>query len=159
MRKSAQLIPLVAAVLCAGCGGNASSSGHGGQPARRIEDVIAAELEQALNQNKQMIFNGFHPVGTAKAVKVHDIAITWKHGQPTNRVQDIQAYNTRFTMYWEGPVTKDGFTKVSANFDAESQRWVGSQILATNGTTNREAGEAIGQIGGAILSNYLNDNN
>ena len=105
-----------------------------------------------------MIFNGFHPVGTAKGVTVHDVAITWKHGQPTNRLNDVQAYNVRFTLYWEGPITRDGFTKIGATFDAESQRWIGSQIVATNGVTNQQAGEAIGQIGGAMLLQYLNDN-
>jgi len=123
-------------------------------PAVRLEDAIAGELQQNLNQSKQELFNGIHPVGTAKEVKVHEVEITWKHGQPTNRPEDVQTFNVRFTLYWEGPITKDGVTKVNATYDAESQRWMGMQILATNGLTNEKAGEAIG----VLLFNYLNNN-
>lgn len=157
MRTLAASFPLIVAVWCTGCGGSGSSPT--GNANRRAEDVIAAALQQSLNENRQMIFNGFHPVGTAKSVTVHDVVITWKHGQPTNRLNDVQAYNARFTMYWEGPITKDGFTKISATFDAESQRWMAPQILATNGMTNQQAGEALMQFGGAALSTYLNDGN
>lgn len=126
--------------------------------APRLEEVIAASLQQAINQNVQQVFNGIHPVGTAKNAIVHDVSIVWKHGQRTNRVEDVQAYTARYTLYWEGPITKDGYTKVDATFDVESQRWTAIRILATNGVTNRDAGEAIGQIGGALLLEYLKDN-
>lgn len=126
--------------------------------APRLEEVLAASLQKTLNQNVQQLFNGIHPVGTAKNAVVHDVSIVWKHGRTTNRVEDVQAFTARYTLYWEGPITKDGYTKVSATFDVETRRWTTSQILATNGVTNRDAGEAIGQIGAALLLEYLNNN-
>jgi len=150
MCKSVSSLILIAAVLCTGC-----------QPTRRAEDLIAAEIQQDLNQNKQQVFRSIHPMGFAKSATVHDVTILWKHGQSTNRLQDIQEITVRYTIYWEGPITKDGYTKVSETFDTETQRYTRGSILATNGITNKEAGETIGVIGGAILHNYLNnkDNN
>jgi hypothetical protein len=101
---------------------------------RDIEDAITTELQRGLqtgfDKNKQQLFNAFHPIGTAKSVIVHDVTITgWKHSQVTGKENDILGFSTRFTIYWEGPVVKDGFTKVSATWDNESQRWLPGQSL------------------------------
>jgi len=106
-----------------------------------------------LNQNKQQVLNNIHPVGTAKNAVVHDVAIVWKHGQATNRMEDVLQFTVRYTLYWQGPVTQDGYTKISETFDNESQRYTAFQILATNGVTNEHVGEAIG----SLLFNYLNN--
>ena len=45
-------------------------------------------------------------------------------------------------------MTKDGFTKISATYDTESQRYTASQVLATNGMTKSDAGNAaLGLLG------------
>lgn len=149
MRSELTSALMMVAVICSGCSGNTPSSS-----APRAEDVIAAELQQVLNQSKQEVFNRLHPVGTATGAVVHDVAITWKRGEATNRLQDVQAFTVRYTIYWRGPVTQDGYTKVSETFDNETQRYTSGEILATNGITNRDAGQAIG----AMLLNCLNNN-
>lgn len=150
---------LITASLCLGCGRrDSTSTTPQGASAFKVEEVLTASLHQCLNQAKQQLFNGLHPVGTAKGVTVHDVAIMWKHGQRTNRPQDVQAYTVRYTLYWQGPMTTDGYTKVSATFDTESQRWTAMEILATNGMTNQDAGEALVQIGGTLLLYSLNSN-
>ena len=52
-----------------------------------------------------------------------------------------------FTIYWKGPITSDGYTKVAAHYDAQVQRWTRTTILATNGITNGQANEAAFNIG------------
>jgi hypothetical protein len=109
----------------------------------RIEQVLGAEIQKDLNQNKQKLFTNIHPVGTAKSVTLHDVTVTaWKRGQDTNRFEDVQQFTVRFTLYWEGPITKDGYTKIASTYDVESQRYTSGQILATNGMTNQDAGNA-----------------
>jgi len=106
------------------------------------EDVITAALQRAMNENKQNLFKAFHPVGTATRVEVHEVKIYWRNNRPSKNLNDMLGYDVRFTLYWRGPLTSDGFTKVVMRFDNESKRWVQSQILATNGVTNEQAGEA-----------------
>lgn len=97
-----------------------------------------------LSAHKQEWFDRFHPIGTAKSVTVHDVAIT-------NGPNGTQAV-IRFTLYWEGPITKDGFTKIRAVHDKESNRIVRAEILETNGTTNRQAVENVAAFVGGFLS-------
>ena len=92
-------------------------------------------MQRAMNENKQNLFKAFHPVGTATKVEVHEVQIVWRNDRPSKNPNDMLGYGVRFTIYWRGPLTSDGFTKVVALFDNESQRWVQSQILATNGVT------------------------
>lgn len=114
---------------------------------KRIEDVLAHELQQGFTTNRQRIFEGMHPVGTANSVVVHEVKVDeWKNGRNTNDFTGIQKFTVRYTLYWSGPITKDGYTKVSQTFDAESQRYVSAQILSTNGITNANAGEAAGAV-------------
>ena len=106
------------------------------------EDGIKTTLQRAMNESKQNLFKAFHPVGTATRVEVHEVQIYWKNNRPSKNFNDMLGYDVRFTLYWRGPLTSDGFTKVVMRFDNESKRWVQSQILATNGVTNEQAGEA-----------------
>jgi hypothetical protein len=127
---------------------------------RAIEDAIDTQLQHELQtrfaDNKQQLFSAFHPVGTAKSVVVHDVAITgWKHSQVTGQIDDILGFSARFTIYWEGPIVKDGFTKVSATWDNESQRWLPGQVLATNGMTNQQAANLFVEIAGAAFAQAL----
>jgi len=137
---------------------SAASSGSEDAAVRqpRIEDVLLVETQKGLNANKQAFFENIHPIGTAKSITVHDIAvIAWKHGKDTNRFEDILQLTIRYTIYWEGPITADGYTKVTQIYDNETQRYVSGEILATNGTTKKDVGETLGQIGGALLLNAL----
>jgi hypothetical protein len=131
---------------------------------REIEEACSAQLQLGLQagfeSKKQELFNAFHPIGTAKSVVFHDLTISgWKHGNVTGREDDILGFSTRFTIYWEGPVVKDGFTKVSATWDGESQRWYPGQIIATNGMTNEQATSLFIDIAGAAFAEALRRGN
>lgn len=117
-----------------------------------LEESIANGFEVLANQNRQQIFNYIHPIGDAKNVKVHDVIVTsWKRGRPTGRLDDILQIEIRYTIYWRGPLTTDGYTKISSIIDMETERFVGGQILSTNGTTNEQVAFGFGYIGGILL--------
>jgi hypothetical protein len=137
-----------------------ATSGQAALSAREIEEACATQLQRELQaifeSKKQELFSAFHPLGTAKSVVVHDLTINgWKHGKATGREDDVLGFSTRFTIYWEGPVVKDGFTKVSANWDGESKRWYPGQIIATNGMTNDQATALFIDIAGAAFAEAL----
>ena len=99
-----------------------------------------------------------HPVGTAKSVKVHDVTVDqWKNGNKTNSEKDIIQFTVRFTIYWSGPITKDGYTKATQTYDEESDRWIGGKILSTNGVTNTEVKEGAIEFGVGFLQGYLQE--
>jgi hypothetical protein len=58
-------------------------------------------------------------------------------------------------LSWEGPIPKDGFTKVGATWDGESQRWLTPEVLATNGITNAQAEGVFIAIAGRALAEAL----
>ena len=119
------------------------------------EDTLKAQLQAGFNANKQMIFNSIHPVGTAVRVEVHDVALVWKNGIASSDLKNLAGFVVRYTIYWQGPITTDGFTKVAAVFDCESQRYVSMNILATNGVTNADAWNAAGEFVGGYIDGYL----
>ena len=120
-----------------------------------LEVVLAKKLETAFNANKQVMFNRIHPVGTATGVKVHEVSVEWKNGKPTNREKDVTQFTVRFTIYWHGPIIKDGYTKATQTYDEESNCWVGGQILSTNGVTNTEVRDGAIDFGIGFLRGYL----
>ncbi len=126
--------------------------------ATSIHEELVEAMLSILDQQKQQIFDAVHPVGKAKRVKLHELTIKWKNDKESNREEDILAITVRYTLYWEGPITTDGYTKISSTLDTESERWSG-QVLATNGTTNDEVGEAVVNIGGAVIADWLNNQN
>lgn len=136
------MVPVIAAIifgalvlifLC--CGVFSVLISQPSQPsAEQLRQRWIGDFTRAMNENKQQIFNSFHPVGTAKQIVVHDVQPqTGTGGQPLLAI--------RYTIYWEGPVTKDGFTTVLFSYDCDSGRNVGTEVLSTNGVTNEDAGE------------------
>jgi hypothetical protein len=134
----------------------ATSASSAALSPQEFETAMTTQLQHdfqlGFEKNKQQLFAAFHPVGTAKSLIVHDVAVSgWKHGQAAARVDEILGFSIRFTIYWEGPLVKDGFTKVSATWDNESQGWLSGQILATNGMTNDQATSLFIDIAGAAF--------
>jgi uncharacterized RDD family membrane protein YckC len=124
---------------------------------QKIEAQISEALQTGFDKEKQKIFDYIHPTGTAKSIKLHDVTvIEWKRGQVSGRLEDVVQFTVRYTLYWQGPITTDGFTKITQTFDNETQRYVGGKILETNGTTNQDVSYALGYIGGMLLYDALN---
>ena len=111
--------------------------------------VLKLKVNANMNGSKQKWFDRFHPVGTAKQITVHDFH---DDQTPTGKKTTV-----RFTIYWEGPLTKNGFTKVQSVYDWESVRWVRAEILETNGVTNAQTAEGVGEFIGGALSEMLRE--
>jgi len=98
-----------------------------------------AELERNLNSVKQDFFDAIHPIGTAKSIKLN------------STTSNPPYLDVRMTVFWEGPINKDGYTKVIFRFDSEIDRITELEIEDTNGLTMEGIGYAAGSILGAIL--------
>ena len=102
-----------------------------------------------------MIFNAIHPVGKATRIKFIEIVFKWKNDRETNEEKDILGISMRYTLFWDGPIHKDGYTKIAANFDPETERWSG-KILETDGVTNENLAYGLGFVLGAALAEEQN---
>ncbi len=112
---------------------------------------MEVQLQTYYDQQKQAIFEAFHPSGTAKSITVHDVSLNWKDGHSRPTANDIQDFTVRFTIYLTSPLHDDGFTKATFTYDAEARRYIRAQVLATNGITKGDTVNAVGAALGAIL--------
>ncbi len=109
------------------------------------EDKLKDYVGQGLNTNRQRLFQQFHPVGTAKYVKVNSIELN-----PT-------AVTVVCTIHWESPFISDGYTKVALRYDREVERWTRHTILETNGMSNEQADEIAFDVG-FLIGRGVSDN-
>lgn len=105
-----------------------------------IREAVKQVLQNSLSQHKQEVFAKLHPIGTAQRVVVHDVDIHWKPGASERDLREALRIDTRFTIYWSGPINKDGYTYVSATYEVEPGRSK-EIVLATNGTLNEQLPE------------------
>lgn len=103
-----------------------------------VEAALSKEIQARLDKDKEKLFHSVHPVGTGKSVKVHEVKTYWKTEEPKS-IEDLEGYVVRYTIYWEGPIRKDGYTKLVSVFDAEVDRFTASEVQATNGITKDDA--------------------
>lgn len=105
-----------------------------------MREAVKRVLQNNFSQHKQELFNKLHPIGTAQRVVVHDVDIHWKPGASERDLREALSIDTRFTIYWSGPINKDGYTYVSATYEVEPGR-SHEIVLATNGTLNEQLPE------------------
>jgi hypothetical protein len=127
-------------------------------PVHRIEESIFAVVQRSAEETKQKIYDSIHPAGRALNVSVRDVSVTdWKDGHDTNRFEDIQQFTVRYTLYWETPAVKEGYTKILQTYDAPSQRYISCQVIETNGITKKDLLNAIGPAFGADMLEAARD--
>jgi hypothetical protein len=103
-----------------------------------IESTLQANIQKKLSQNKKELFKSIHPIGNAREVRVHEVHSQWRSQNPKT-LKDLKGYSVVYTIYWSGPITADGYTKVESYFDADVDRFTQTRVLATNGTTKSDA--------------------
>jgi hypothetical protein len=86
--------------------------------------ALKPQVENLLNTEKEQWFRIFHKEGVVNKIVVHDATEVSS--------TDGNHLDARFTIYWHSPFNRDGFTKVKASFDKESQRWGNVEIITTN---------------------------
>jgi hypothetical protein len=104
------------------------------------EEQLRAEVSTILNARKQEVFYTYHPIGTAKSIDVHEV-------YPAQGAAGETLLGFRYTIRWEGPVVKEGATKIESFYDPEVGTVTATRILSTNGITNPEAEAAAFQLG------------
>lgn len=113
-------------------------------PAPPIERLLERRWRVFLANSGQQIFNEIHPVGEVTGTKLHELEVKWKGGVRTNREADIAAIAVRYSVFWEGPINKEGYTKLLSVYDAELERITATDLLASNGITNSDVMEGVG---------------
>jgi len=121
-------------------------------PPPPIEEILEGQWRVVLFNARQEIFDGMHPVGSATDVRLHSLEIKWRNNVRTNREKDILGMAVRYTVFWDGPITKNGFTKLFSVYDAEVGRIIATDLLATNGVTTGDVAEGVGMAIGLGLS-------
>lgn len=154
-------IPLILLIIIGSCSTSTPSPNHTYSSTASLQEALVTTFQKTCNNSKQQIFDSIHPIGTAKNITVHEVTVdSWKNDQVGNKRSDIRQFTVIYTIYWEGPITKDGFTKVSEQWDNESQRSISQKILATNGITKNDIGYGIGfglgVLGRTWLDNQMN---
>jgi len=124
-----------------------------------INEIECSQLKNSLSKtfkgNNQEIFCGGHPFGTAKSVAIHEVSIKWKGEYPGTNFDDIKEFTVILTLFWEGPFTKDGYTKLSLSYDGESKGITSTQILATNGSSNEDFNKGVINYCVGFIQGYL----
>lgn len=118
-----------------------------------VEAELAAKIQQDLDNKKDDFFHKIHPVGTAKSIQVHEVKSHWKTDKPKS-LADLTSYEVRYTIYWDGPIQKDGYTKLTSTYDAEVGRYVDTTVIATTGVTNGDAVDASIEFLTAFLASW-----
>lgn len=111
----------------------------------KIRQELFREFDIAMKDNKQKIFDQMHPIGTAKSLSLHTLDVTkWRGDTPVE-------LSCNFTVYWEGPITTDGYTKATYIVDCDSKKITRISVNATNGLTNKDAMDISTAFVGAML--------
>ena len=120
----------------------------------KSDQTKAQELmTEIINGRRQAMVEKWHLLATAKKVTIHDVVMIDSAGAATTSGKKMVGCLVRCTFYWEGPVNKDGYTKVAMLFDAEVQRFTAFRVLSTNGILNSDAAAGALSVLDALLSN------
>jgi len=72
----------------------------------------------------QILADSIHPCSTVTNVRIHEVS------------DSASQVVIRYTLFWEGPITKDGYTKIRSVYDKELERYVDTKIEATSAITS-----------------------
>ncbi|MCX6887737.1 MAG: hypothetical protein NTX27_22185 [Verrucomicrobia bacterium] len=131
------ILILVALVSKGGVGG-----GWGGQT---VEAWIKQErpqwnVEMSTSANVKEFIESMHPFVTYKRAEISDMrAVTIDGSTNAGRGgENISEVDFLVTFYWEGPVTKDGFTEVRFNYDYRGRQLKTRHFERSNALINLE---------------------
>ena len=119
---------------------------------KSAEEKLQESVSTYLKANKQQIVEKYHLLATAKDVELQKFMLVDRNAQPTDKLENAIGYAILFTVFWEGPVTKDGYLKLNAFFDFSARTFTDVRVVQTNGVLNEDAAKGIGEILGAMFS-------
>lgn len=110
------------------------------QAQSKVQKAITAAFQEEFSRDKQERYEKAHlagEFGTAKKDVIQGASIQWKGGRATDNAADVASFVVDHTLYWETPLTSDGYTRFNDTYDCTSgsPELVNSKIVATNGVT------------------------
>lgn len=108
-----------------------------------METALRTALQSELSQTKDERFGKIHFEAWGSAAKsdiLQNVTINWKTRQPTDHVEDVEAFTVDHTLYWKSFLTPDGYTKINDTYDCSSgtPRLTNSRVVDTNGWTQKK---------------------
>jgi hypothetical protein len=131
-------------------------------PPSKLQAALTSALQEELSENKQQLYEKTHVAGelsTAKKDVIQSVSCQWRGGRPTDDAADLVSFTVDHTLYWETPLTKDGYTKFSDTYDWSNgtSHVTDSKIIATNGITVEGATKAMVDYGAKELTKAITD--
>jgi len=93
-----------------------------------------------------------HILATANDVELQEFMLVDKNAKPTDKTDNAVGFGIVFTIFWQGPVTKDGYLKLFAYYDVSLRTFSKVEVVATNGVLNEDAAKGFGEILGAMFN-------
>lgn len=115
------------------------------------EKSIVSSWVEYLPAHAQEFFDEFHPVGEVKKFRVDDVTVKWLKGQPAADRSEIVEYDVTFRLFWEGPLTKSGFTEVCVTYNNIGHYIESQRVTASNGLTKTDLVKGTGEIIEALI--------
>jgi len=138
----------------------ATRGGSSRGAAQKVETWIAKERPQwaaeiSSSPSVKKFIEDIHPLVTYKRAAISEMrAVTVDgSGNAGRRGENISEVEILVTFYWEGPVTKDGFTEVRFNYDYQGRQLKGRRFERSNAAVNLETVDwfKVGMTIGALV--------
>ena len=131
-------------------------------PPSKFQAALTSAFQEDLSREKQQLYEKTHiagEFGKPKNDMIQSVSCQWKGGRPTDNSADLLSITVDHTLYWETPLTKDGYTKFSDTYDCSSgtSHLTDSKIIATNGITVEGATKAMVDYGAKELTKAITD--
>jgi hypothetical protein len=102
----------------------------------QVRPQWAAEISNS--QTVRQYIEGIHPLVTYKRAAISEMRVATVDGLDSvgSRGENISEVEILVTFYWEGPVTKDGFTEVRFNYDYQGHQLKAKHFERSNAAVN-----------------------
>ena len=135
---------------------------RGSNSESKVQAAITSALQEEFSRDKQQRYEKIHlagELGTAKKDVIQSVSVQWKGGHATDNVADVAGFTVDHTLYWQTPLTADGYTRLSDTYDCSSgtPELTNSNIVATNGITIGGAKNALINYGAKEIKKAIGD--
>jgi hypothetical protein len=122
-----------------------------------IATVLGADAEKDRDDAGTNVLAPFHGwssfATTIDSVEVTNVKdVVCKDENNIRDISDARQFTFEYTIHWESLARKDGFTKAESTYDLESRARISDKLIATNGMTNDQVGQAADWAGKAAIS-------
>ena len=154
------LLILIGVAVAPGGGSDGKAQGPVVEIRVDVESWVARERptwagEISNSPTAKKTIEGIHPLVTYKRAIISEMHATTIDGSNNagRQGENISVVEILVTFYWEGPVTKDGFTEVRFYYDYQGKQLKGQRFERSNATINLAAVDwfKVGVVLGGLL--------